>query len=162
MRPYNMDIETLKNLFPQAITEACLDKGQAVVKVRAEEIHAVLRVCKEDPRFDFNFLMDVVGVDYFGQSPRFEVVYLLYSLKLNHRLRLRVKVEEGKGLPTAVDIWASADWAEREVWDMVGIPFEGHPNLKRILLYEGFEGHPLRKDYPTDRRQQIPEIEEIP
>ncbi|HCU25818.1 MAG TPA: NADH-quinone oxidoreductase subunit C [Deltaproteobacteria bacterium] len=157
-----MDLQALQNLFPEAITEAFSDKGQALVKVRAERIHDVLRTCKQDPRFAFDCLMDVIGVDYLGQSPRFEVVYLLYSLQLNHRLRLRVRVEEGASLPSATDLWASADWAEREVWDMYGIPFAGHPNLKRILLFEGFEGHPLRKDYPTERRQKIPQIEEIP
>jgi NADH-quinone oxidoreductase subunit C len=90
------------------------------------------------------------------------VVYLLYSLELNHRLRIKVRVAEGEALQTATDLYASADWAEREVWDMVGIRFAGHPNLKRILLFEGFEGHPLRKDYPMDKRQKIPVIEEVP
>jgi NADH-quinone oxidoreductase subunit C len=156
-----MDIEVLKNLFPNEITEASLERGQAVVKVKASHIHEVLKVCKEEPRFQFNFLMDVIGVDYLGETPRFEVVYLLYSLTHNHRLRLRVRVGDGQALPSATDLWQSADWAEREVWDMYGISFSGHPNLKRILLFEGFEGHPLRKDYPIEKRQQIPQIEEI-
>ena len=157
-----MDLEALQNSFPHAVAKAYLDKGQAVAIVKADKLHECLAALKSDPRFDFNFLMDVIGVDYFGQKPRFEVVYLLYSLKHKHRLRVKVRVEEGQNLPTAVDLWASADWAEREVWDMFGIRFDGHPNLKRILLYEGFEGHPLRKDYPQERRQKIPQIEEIP
>ncbi|HKY63753.1 MAG TPA: NADH-quinone oxidoreductase subunit C [bacterium] len=157
-----MDIELLKNSFPQAISRAYLDKGQAVAVAKPEQLHDLLAALKIEPGFDFNFLMDVVAVDFFGQKPRFEVVYLLYSLKHKQRLRVKVRVEEGQNLPTATDLWASADWAEREVWDMFGIRFDGHPNLKRILLYEGFEGHPLRKDYPQERRQKIPQIEEIP
>ena len=157
-----MDLDVLKNSFPEAVIDLVLDKGQAVARVQSAQIHTVLRACKEDPRLQFDFLMDVVGVDHLGQKPRFEVVYLLYSMSLNQRLRVRVRVETGESLPTASNIWASADWAEREVWDMYGIKFEGHPNLKRILLFEEFEGHPLRKDYPTERRQKIPKIEEIP
>lgn len=157
-----MDLEILKNSFPDAVTEAYLDRGQAVAKVLPSRVHDVLRFCKEDLRLRMEFLMDVVAVDFLGESPRFEVVYLLYSLSHNHRLRLKVRLGDGDFLPTATDLWKSADWAEREVWDMMGISFTGHPNLKRLLLYEGFEGHPLRKDYPIDRRQNIPEIEEIP
>ena len=157
-----MDVAALQNSFPQAISQAYLDKGQAVAVTKPEKLHELLASLKSDPRYDFNFLMDVIGVDFYGQKPRFEVVYLLYSLKHKQRLRVKVRVEEGQNLPTATDIWASADWAEREVWDMFGIRFDGHPNLKRILLYEGFEGHPLRKDYPQERRQKIPQIEEIP
>ncbi len=157
-----MDLEILNSLFPDAITQTSLDRGQAVAMVKSARIHEVLRACKQDPRLQFDLLLDVVGVDFLGQRPRFEVVYILYSVPLNHRLRLKVRVEEGEALPTVSDLWASADWAEREVWDMYGVKFEGHPNLKRILLFEGFEGHPLRKDYPTERRQKIPVIEEIP
>ncbi len=157
-----MDIEVLKSLFGDAISQLSINRGQAVVLVQSARLHHVLKACKEDPRLQFDLLLDVVGVDFLGQRPRFEVVYILYSVPLNHRMRVKVRVEEGEDLPTVSDLWASADWAEREVWDMFGIKFEGHPNLKRILLFESFEGHPLRKDYPTERRQKIPVIEEIP
>jgi NADH-quinone oxidoreductase subunit C len=157
-----MDLEKLKNLSPEGISEAYWDKGQAVARVDVSHLHSVLKSLKESPDWDFNFLMDVVGMDYLGQTPRFEVVYLLYSLRHNHRLRLKVRVSDGESLPSATDLYRSADWAEREVWDMLGIRFAAHPDLKRILLYEGFEGHPLRKDYPIDRRQKIPEIEKVP
>ena len=153
-----MVFEAIKSITP----EVSLQRGQVVAQVRRENIRAVLRACKEDPRLKFDFLMDVVGVDYLGQKPRFEIVYILYSSATNHRLRVNVRLEEGESLPTMIKLWASADWAEREVWDMYGIKFEGHPNLKRILLYEEFEGHPLRKDYPIERRQKIPKIEVIP
>lgn len=151
-----MVLEAIKTITP----EASLERGQVIARVRRENLRAVLKACKEDPRLQFDFLMDVVGVDYLGQTPRFEVVYLLFSSVTHHRLRVQVRVEEGESLPSMVGLWASADWAEREVWDMYGIKFEGHPNLKRILLFEEFEGHPLRKDYPTERRQKIPKIEE--
>lgn len=159
---YFMDLEALKNKFPETVLAAYWDKGQAVLKVVPEKIHGVLQYCKTDPDLQMDMLSDVIGMDYLGESPRFEVVYLLYSTKLRHRLRLKVRVEEGQSLPSAVDIYKSADWAEREVWDMFGVKFSGHPNLKRILLFEGFDGHPLRKDYPLNKRQEIPEIEEIP
>ncbi|MDX1386151.1 MAG: NADH-quinone oxidoreductase subunit C [bacterium] len=155
-----MNLESLKNQFNEAALETTLDKGQAVAKVSPEKIHDVLSFCRNDESFKMNLLMDVVAVDFLGETPRFEVVYLLYSTILKHRLRLKVRLEEGQELPTAQDLWKSADWAEREIWDMMGIKFSGHPNLKRILMFEGFEGHPLRKDYPIDRRQEIPEIEE--
>ena len=97
-------------------------------------------------------------MDYLGRNPRFEVVYHLYSIPLNHRIRIKVPVsEENCKVPTCIDLWKSADWFERETFDMMGIVFEGHPNLKRLLLFEGFEGHPLRKDYPINQRQKIPE-----
>jgi len=157
-----MDLELLKNKFPEDVTETYLDKGQAVAKVAPAKILEVLQFCRDDEGFRMNVLMDVVGVDYLGRSPRFEVVYLLYSIEKRHRLRLKVRVNEGEEIPSAHEIFKSADWAEREVWDMFGIKFSGHPNLKRILMFEGFEGHPLRKDYPVNKRQPIPEIEEIP
>ena len=153
-----MIFEAIKSITP----EVSLQRGQVVAQVRRENIRAVLKSCKEDPRLRFDFLMDVVGVDYLGQKPRFEVVYILYSSSTNHRLRVHVRLEEGETLPSVIKLWASADWAEREVWDMYGIRFEGHPNLKRILLFEEFEGHPLRKDYPIERRQKIPKIEVTP
>lgn len=156
-----MDLKIFQEKFPSGVLEAYLDKGQAVLKVAPESIHELLRYCKEDTRLNFDFLIDVIGVDYLGRIPRFEVVYLLYSLQHNQRLLIRVPVNDGQELPTASDIFKSADWAEREVWDMVGIRFFGHPNLKRILMFEGFAGHPLRKDYPVDRRQEIPKIEKI-
>jgi NADH-quinone oxidoreductase subunit C len=157
-----MDMEAFKIQFADAVLEVREDHGQGIVAVKPRSLHDLLKFCKEDPRFKMNMLLDVVAVDFFGQTPRFEVIYLLYSVELKHRIRVKVRVAEGEELPTAIDLWLSADWAEREVWDMFGIRFKGHPNLKRILMFEGFEGHPLRRDYPVNRRQKIPEIEEIP
>jgi NADH-quinone oxidoreductase subunit C len=106
-------------------------------------------------------LMDLTAVDYLKfpgreDGPRFDVVYHLYSVAHNHRLRLKVAVEQDEpSVPTATGLWPIANWLEREVWDMFGIRFEGHPDLRRLLLYEEFVGHPLRKDYPIERRQPL-------
>jgi len=98
----------------------------------------------------------VCAVDYLPRVPRFEVVYHLYSVKKNHRVRVKVLVDgKSPSVPSLVGLWASADWMEREVWDLYGIRFDGHPDLRRILLYDEFEGHPLRKDYPKERRQPL-------
>ena len=100
--------------------------------------------------------MDLTAVDHLPKTPRFEVVYHLYSSSQGHRLRIKAWLDDRA--PTAASVtplWASADWMEREVFDMYGIQFEGHPDLRRILLYDEFEGHPLRKDYPKTRRQPL-------
>jgi NADH-quinone oxidoreductase subunit C len=104
----------------------------------------------------FEVLMDVTAVDHWKSRPRFEVVYHFLSLKKVERLRVKVPVDEpDPEVSSLVDLWPSADWYEREVFDMFGVNFRGHPNLKRILMYPEFEGHPLRKDYPITKRQPI-------
>ncbi|SVA56102.1 uncharacterized protein METZ01_LOCUS108956 [marine metagenome] len=112
---------------------------------------------KDDPKLDFNFLMDLTAVDYLHRKPqRFEVVYHLFSLKHNHRLRVKIPVDEDDcTIFSLTPLWKTANWYEREVWDLYGIRFSGHPDLRRILLYEEFKGHPLRKDYPINKRQPL-------
>jgi NADH-quinone oxidoreductase subunit C len=101
-------------------------------------------------------MMDITAVDYFGQTPRFEVVYHLYSLAFNRRIRIKARVAESDcSMDSVVPLWPSANWFEREVYDMYGITFTNHPELRRILLYEEFQGHPLRKDYPIKKRQPL-------
>ena len=101
-------------------------------------------------------LSDLCAVDYLGETPRFEVVYHLYSLDKNHRLRIKARVpEDDCEIDTLVEVWPTANWLEREVWDLYGIRFRGHPDPRRLLLYEEFEGHPLRKDYAKERRQPL-------
>jgi NADH-quinone oxidoreductase subunit C len=105
--------------------------------------------------------MDLTAVDYLKypgreDGPRFEVVYHLFSVGHNHRLRIKVRVDEDDAqVPTAVDLWPIANWLEREVWDMFGVRFAGHPDPRRLLMYEEFVGHALRKDYPINRRQPL-------
>jgi NADH-quinone oxidoreductase subunit C len=121
----------------------------------------VLAFCRDAGALAFDVLMDLTAVDYSKfpgreDGPRFEVVYHLYSLAHNHRLRVKVRVDEDDPVvPTAVALWPIANWYEREVWDMFGVRFEGHPDLRRLLMYEEFVGHPLRKDYPINRRQPL-------
>jgi len=150
-------LERIATLLPDA-TPAPADavRGQAVVLVDRARVSHALRALRDAPALRFEMLMDVTAVDYLGRTPRFEVVYELYSLSWGHRLRVKVPVpEDDPTLPTAVPIWLSAEWAEREMWDMFGIRATGHPDLRRILMYSEFEGHPLRKDYPTNQRQPL-------
>lgn len=154
-----MILEKLQERFALEILSTHTDKGDLTVIIKKDRSHEILKFLKEDPELSFEILMDLCGVDYLpqGAKPRFEVVYHLYSVTKNHRIRLRVKVPvDDMKLPTATDLWKSADWAEREAYDMFGFEFVGHPNLKRLLMFEGFEGHPLRKDYPMEKRQKIP------
>jgi NADH-quinone oxidoreductase subunit C len=104
-------------------------------------------------------LLDISSLDHFGEEPRFEVVYELASLDDTRHLRLKAKVSEDEAIPTAVNLWAGADWHEREVWDMMGIPFSNHPNLRRILMWEGYPFFPLRKDFPlAGRPTDMPDV----
>ncbi len=127
-----------------------------VVWVLRSEIVEVLRFLKSDPGFEYNFLADITATDEMPERPRFVVVYQLFSHTRFNRIRLKVKVEDGESVPTAVDVWPGANWAEREIWDMFGIKFDGHPDLRRILMDERWEGHPLRKDYPLRGYQIFP------
>lgn len=124
--------------------------GEVTVVAKREGLVDLLTRLRDDERFKFNFLSDLSGVDL-GEfaSPRFSVAYHLYSLTHNHRLRVKVFLDEDDAtLPTVTGIWKAADWQEREVFDFFGITFEGHPDLRRILMPADYEGYPLRKDFP--------------
>jgi len=144
----------LTGKFGDKILEHGLDKGDSVAIVAAEAIHEVVLYLRDELGFDLP--VDICGVDYLPRKPRFEVVYQLHATTRNERIRLRVRLD-GKNpeLKTVSDIYPVANWLEREVWDMFGIVFTGHPDLKRILMYEPFEGHPLRRDYPINKRQPL-------
>ncbi len=154
-------VARLRERFGSALLETLAYRGDDTVVVERVALAEVLRFCRDDPALGFDMLMDLTAVDYLtfpGREvgARFEVVYHLYSTAANHRVRLKVSVEEDDPVaPTAVPIWAAANWFEREVWDMFGIRFEGHPDLRRLLLYEEFVGHPLRKDYRINKRQPL-------
>ncbi len=153
-----MILEKIKEKFLDDVLETSDLRGELVAVVNKETIYDLLKFLKNDPALDFNVLMDLTAVDYLWQSrtPRFDVVYHLFSLSKNHRVRIKAGVDEKEPvIDSAVDLWPVADWFEREVWDMFGIKFKGHPNLKRIMMYEGFQGHPLRKDYPVSKRQPL-------
>ena len=130
--------------------------GDATVTIAREDALRSLGLLRDRTPFQFNFLMDVTAVDYLGRTPRYEVLYHLYSLPQNHRLRVKIGVPEAEPwVHSLVPLWKSANWLEREVWDMYGIRFLGHPDPRRILMYEEFIGHPLRKDYPVNQRQPL-------
>jgi NADH-quinone oxidoreductase subunit C len=146
----------LKERFPKDTCEAFLSLGDAVAVVAPGALREVMQFLNADKRLRFNVLLDLTAVDYLGREPRFEVVYQLLSS--SHNLRLRIKVSlpgEKPAVDSMTGLWESANWLEREVWDMFGIEFLGHPNLERILLYPEFQGHPLRKDYPIRKRQPL-------
>jgi NADH-quinone oxidoreductase subunit C len=124
--------------------------NQATAVVDKAKLRDVLMYLKTAPDFASAMLTDLFPVDYFPQSPRFEVVYLLTSLDTKERLVVKVRLNDGERLITVSDIFASANWLEREAFDMFGIPFDDHPDMRRILMVEDFEGHPLRKDFPTE------------
>lgn len=148
----------IQERFAQAVTEVHAHRGDETVIVMREKFLEIVKFLKENSEFDMNVLMDLTAVDglWMDWSPRYEMVYQFYSLKYNHRLRVKVKVSEmDMIMPSIVSLWPIANWLERETWDMFGIKFEGHPNLKRILMYEEFVGHPLRKDYPISKRQPL-------
>ena len=149
-------LDRLIDVHSDAVLETHTRLGDATAVVDAGRIVEIARFLRDDDLLFFEMLSDLCAVDYPERSPRFEVVYHLYSLKHNHRLRIKAGVpEEPCEIDSLVEIWPAANWLEREVWDMYGIRFRNHPDLRRLLLYEEFEGHPLRKDYPKERRQPL-------
>jgi len=152
----NNTLEAINKKFGDAVLEAGLDKGDLVAIVNPQHIHDIIAFLRDDTELDFKMLADLFAVDYLPRKPRFEVVYHLHCLKRNERIRLRVQLDEKKcEVATITDLYPVADWLEREAWDMFGVVFNNHPTLKRLLMYEPFEGHPLRRDYPIDKRQPL-------
>lgn len=132
----------------RGVVSVTSEKGEIVAHAEREGIAAVMTTLRDDPNFRFEQMMDLCGVDWPERSPRFEVVYNLLSVTLNHRLRVIVATDAVAPVPSVHGIWPVATWWEREAWDLFGIPFSGQPDLRRILTDYGFEGHPLRKDFP--------------
>ncbi len=156
-------LQRVQEKFAQDIIETHAFRGDETAVIRPSALRHVAKFLRDTPELDFNFLMDLTAVDYLFYAGgriqkefRFEVVYHFFSLKHNTRIRIKVPVaEENPEVDTLDDLWKSANWYEREVWDMFGIKFKGHPNLKRILMYEEFQGHALRKDYQFNKRQPL-------
>ena len=145
--------------FADSVLDSHSEHGDDTVVVSSPSSLPILKFLRDDARISMEMLVDLTAVDYLGcKKPRFEVVYHLYSLSKNHRLRVRIPVEETKPeVDSATELWSSALWMEREAFDLYGIVFNGHPDLRRLLLYPEFEGHPLRKDYDiNDRQPRIP------
>ncbi|MBI3271875.1 MAG: NADH-quinone oxidoreductase subunit C [Planctomycetes bacterium] len=150
-----LETDRLRERFADELLEAGEPCGQPVVAVKRGRIAEILRFLKEDPALAFDSLTDVTAVDYMNRDlwERFAVVYNLYSFSRNARFRVKAFVPEADpSIASAASIWAGATWAEREAYDMYGIRFEGHPDLRRILMPDDYPGHPLRKDYPLKGR----------
>jgi NADH-quinone oxidoreductase subunit C len=138
-------VKRLKEKFGEAIREAWLDRKQAIVVVAAEKLADIARYCRDVEKF--NLLTDLTAVDWPKREKRFDIILNLYSFPKNERLRLKAHAGDAEKVPSVSGVWSTANWLERECFDMFGIIFEGHPDLRRILLPDEWQGHPLRKDY---------------
>ncbi|MDP0491020.1 MAG: NADH-quinone oxidoreductase subunit C [Verrucomicrobiota bacterium JB023] len=148
------DAETLKSRFK--VLEVVEFRGETTLVVDFNDLEAVLKAAYER---GYDFLIDISSIDHDQEEPRFEMVYELATLDDSKHLRIRSRVSEGVKVPTAISIWATADWHEREVYDMMGIEFEGHPDLRRILMWEGYPYFPLRKEFPlAGKVTELPDV----
>ena len=146
-------LEELKRRFPGKIKQTSTLFGDETMVIERKDLLEVVSLLKGEP-YEYTLLLDLTCVDYMGQEPRFEMVYHLFSLSKNHRLRIKTCLpERDLRLDSLSSLWKNANWLEREVYDMFGVHFEGHPDLRRIFMYDDFEGYPLRKDYPLRKRQ---------
>jgi NADH-quinone oxidoreductase subunit C len=140
--------QTIVSALPGAALEHVVAFGQLNVSVKAEKIVEVVKFLRDDPALRFVSFIDVTAVDYPGREKRFDVVYHLLSPTLNERIRLRAEASETTQVPSIIEVFPGADWFERECYDLYGVIFTGHPDMRRILTDYGFDGHPLRKDFP--------------
>ena len=146
-------IDILSPLVPGAAYEPSPSVDYATIYVPAASLVETCLALRDTASLRFNVLVDVTAADYLPRDPRFEVVYHLLSTPNRLRLRLKVRVPNGGSVPTVQGVWRGAGWPEREVWDMFGVLFDGHGDLRRLLMPEDWEGHPLRKDYPVQIRK---------
>jgi NADH-quinone oxidoreductase subunit C len=152
-KPLPLDNELVQRLqakFGQAIREATLDRKQAIILIAREQLREISWYCRDDEKFDM--LVDLTAVDWPKREKRFDIVLNLYSFAKNERLRLKAHAGENEPVRSVCDVWPAANWLERECYDMFGIVFEGHPDLKRILMPDEWQGYPLRKDYDILRQ----------
>lgn len=151
-----LDVARIREQFPEAIEQVYNFRGDTWVVVNKDHLVEVCRFLRDDAQLSYRFLSDVVGIDQLGRrTPRFEIVYNLYSFNLFTRLFLKVCVDEHEAVPSVTEIYPGANFLEREVYDMFGIVFEGHPDLRRILMPDDWVGHPLRKDFPLGGEQVV-------
>jgi NADH-quinone oxidoreductase subunit C len=159
-------IELVKKNYPDAVLESHSQLGDDTLVLNPSSWKEVARFLRDDAQADMNMLTDLTAVDFPDRDPRFGVVAHFYSLNRGHRLRLKTRIGDRDGetveLETLTDLWASANWLERECYDMFGVKFLNHPDLRRILLYPEFEGHPLRKDYPAEKIQPLLQYRDEP
>ena len=150
----SLALDRLKEKFADQIVEVSYFAGEVTVKLKQERAEAVWRFLRDEPELRFDYLSNLSGVHWPDRPKPFEVVYHLYSLTRRHRINLKVDVGEGEQPPTACTVWPTANWHEREVFDLFGIRFHGHPDMTRILMTDEWVGHPLRKDYPLEGKPE--------
>ncbi|HTM44423.1 MAG TPA: NADH-quinone oxidoreductase subunit C [Polyangiaceae bacterium] len=159
-------LDLVRAQFADSVLETHAQHGDETAVLNPQAWHKVATFLKTDPRAAMDMLVDLTAVDYPDSDPRFEIVAHFNSLTLGHRLRLKAKVGNSAGneaqIASLADLWGSANWMEREVFDMFGVVFSGHPDLRRILMYPEFVGYPLRKDYPADRIQPLVPFRDVP
>jgi len=157
-------LDKLQARFGNVILATHNNLGNETALIEATRLREIALFLRDDKEMVFNMPIDCTAVDWFNKREvRFEVVYHIYSTTHKQRLRLKIDVSENDcSCPSLTLVWPGMNWHEREVWDMYGIRFIGHPNLKRVLLYEEFQGHPLRKDYPLTKRQPLMEMRNVP
>jgi NADH-quinone oxidoreductase subunit C len=150
--------DALENRFGEKLQQKSEFRGETTYTISAQDLRDIAKFCFEDLSLDY--LLDVTSIDNFGEEPRFEIVYHLYSMPYALHLRLKLKLSEEIGaVDTVSDIWPTADWHEREMYDMMGIKFNGHPDLRRILMWDGYPFFPLRKDFPlAGLPSDLPEV----
>jgi NADH-quinone oxidoreductase subunit C len=140
-------LDLLERGFGAKLSQKTEFRGETTYAIAQSDLRTVAKFCRDNLSFDY--LLDITSIDNFGEEPRFEIVYHLYSISHAIHLRLRVKVQEDVGIvDTISDVWPTANWHEREIYDMMGIKFNGHPDLRRILMWDGYPFFPLRKDFP--------------
>jgi NADH-quinone oxidoreductase subunit C len=157
-------LERLRARFAERVIETSSFRGDDEARVAPADWLEVATFLRDDAECAMNHFVDITAVDYPEREPelpRFDVLLLVRSLTTKQRIRLKTRVRVDEPLATLSGVWQGANWTEREVWDMFGVKFAGHPDLRRILLYEEFEGHPLRKDYPINKTQPLVEYREV-
>ncbi|OGQ89353.1 MAG: hypothetical protein A2289_16760 [Deltaproteobacteria bacterium RIFOXYA12_FULL_58_15] len=156
-------LDRLRRKFGDAILETHSEHGDDTAVVTRDKLVEIALFLRDDPELQLNSPVDCTAVDWQGRRDvRFDVVYHLTSIAKHHRVRIKVRVSENDPTcPSLTPIWRGMNWHERETWDLYGIRFTGHPNLKRVLMYEEFVGHPLRKDYPIDKRQPLIQMRNV-
>ncbi len=142
--------DRLKERHPNAVLETAEFRGEITLIVPAASIVEIARFLRDDPECAFDMLSCVLGTHFLERDYEYEVIYELFSLQRNHRLRLKVRLKEGETVPSVTPVWPGANWPEREAFDLVGIRFQGHPDLRRIIMPEDYEDHPLRKDFDVE------------
>lgn len=148
-------LDLLKQKFPAGVVSVSSPLGDDLAVIEADALIPIVTFLRGEPH-EYTMLLDLTCVDYQGEEPRFEMVYHLFSLSRNRRLRLKARLSERDlSIDSLTGLWKNANWLEREVFDMFGVRFEGHPDLRRLFMYDGFEGYPLRKDYPLRKRQPL-------